>query len=136
MTYYSFENQSSGSICIDKNCIKRANFGFIHNSQATYCATHKKDGMENIKRKQCRGEGCKTAPTFNYPYLKDCIYCTKCKYSHTYTIYAAMYIMYIYIYIYIYICIGVRETLARAHCRIQCSDHAHVRLSMCCPRIG
>jgi len=41
-----------------KECSKDASFGYREDLKRLYCNSHKKDGMENLKFKRCKQDGC------------------------------------------------------------------------------
>jgi hypothetical protein len=54
-------------------CNKRPNFNVEGSTKALYCATHKKEGMVNIKNKTCID--CKKQPVFNVEGSTKALYC-------------------------------------------------------------
>ena len=60
-------------MCKEKDCEKRPNFNFEGEKTALYCATHKKEGMINVKDKTCLD--CKKRPNFNFEGEKTALYC-------------------------------------------------------------
>ena len=65
--------------CIDKNCMKRASFNILCETNALYCSNHKKENMINIKSKRCTEDCCMKMPTFNLPSKSSALYCLEHK---------------------------------------------------------
>jgi hypothetical protein len=52
--------------CIFDDCKKWVGYGYPLDPRATYCATHKQDGMEDIVNKRCLHDGCKTISVYGH----------------------------------------------------------------------
>jgi G:T-mismatch repair DNA endonuclease (very short patch repair protein) len=61
--------------CIFDDCEKRPGYGNPLDKSATYCSTHKQDGMENIVSKRCLHDGCTIQPSYGHPLDKSATYC-------------------------------------------------------------
>ncbi len=59
--------------CIHPNCKVQPNYNMEGETKALYCATHKLDGMVNVKDKTCKNEWCLTLVTEKYEGY--CMYC-------------------------------------------------------------
>jgi len=63
------EDKKTSRSCKEDGCEKRASYGTI-NEKAEYCATHKEEGMVDVKHKRCEGKNadgtpCTTQPAFD-----------------------------------------------------------------------
>ena len=67
------------NICIHLECKTIPVFNTEGNKNALYCASHKKDGMIDIKNKTCIYPDCKTLPNYNIAGIKNALYCAKHK---------------------------------------------------------
>ena len=56
--------------CVHDNCFKRAWYNFESEINPLYCGIHKKEGMENVKVKKCKGDKCNKYPSYNFEGLK------------------------------------------------------------------
>ena len=63
-------------MCVYDGCKTRPAFNYEGETKALYCATHKKEGMRDIKNQTCFHEGCKKQPAFNYEGETKGLYCT------------------------------------------------------------
>ena len=61
------------SSCNHPNCKTRPNYNYEGETKALYCATHKLDGMINVKHKSCNNEWCHTIVSEKYDGY--CLYC-------------------------------------------------------------
>ena len=52
-------------MCIHPNCKTIPNYNVEGEIKALYCATHKLDGMVNVKAKTCIHQNCKGQPNYN-----------------------------------------------------------------------
>jgi hypothetical protein len=63
-------------MCIHEGCKTQPCYNIEGETKALYCLTHKKDGMVDVKHKNCNEEGCKTRPTYNVEGQTKAIYCS------------------------------------------------------------
>jgi hypothetical protein len=61
--------------CIHDDCDIMPGYGNPLDKRATYCVTHKKDGMEDIRSKRCLHDGCTKGPSYGHPFDKMRTYC-------------------------------------------------------------
>ena len=61
--------------CEFDGCEKIPNYNFKGETKARFCASHKEDGMLDIKHKMCEFDGCETRANFGLPGNKA----TRCK---------------------------------------------------------
>ena len=61
--------------CNHPDCKTLPNYNYKGETKAIYCATHKLDGMINVKNKSCNHPDCKTRPNYNYEGETKAIYC-------------------------------------------------------------
>jgi hypothetical protein len=62
-------------MCIHPNCTKESSYGVLGESKRLYCATHKLDGMINLKNKYCIYPNCKIRPSYNLEGENKALYC-------------------------------------------------------------
>ena len=62
--------------CNHPDCKTIPIYNYEGETKAIYCATHKLDGMIDVKHKSCNHPNCKTRPTYNYEGETKAIYCT------------------------------------------------------------
>ena len=65
--------------CCEEDCGKRAIYNFQGEKTALYCASHKIDGMINLKSKKCCQEDCEKLASCNFPGEKTRLYCASHK---------------------------------------------------------
>ena len=61
--------------CNHPDCKTRPIYNYEGETKAIYCATHKLDGMINVKNKSCNHPNCKIIPVYNYEGKTKAIYC-------------------------------------------------------------
>jgi hypothetical protein len=61
--------------CLHDDCGTIPVFGNPFDKTATYCVTHKQDGMEDIVNKRCLHDGCTTRPSYGHPLDPSATYC-------------------------------------------------------------
>ena len=61
--------------CIYEGCNTQPSFNMEGETNALYCAIHKKEKMIDIKSKKCIYDGCKTIPVFNVEGEINALYC-------------------------------------------------------------
>ena len=66
-------------MCQQEGCQTRPVFNYADQTNALYCAQHKKENMVNVKSKMCQQEGCQTIPNFNYADQTNGLYCAQHK---------------------------------------------------------
>ena len=64
-----------GKTCIHENCKTRSSYNSPGEKKPLYCATHKLEGMVDVKHKTCIYENCKLQPSYNSPGEKMRLYC-------------------------------------------------------------
>ena len=64
------------SCCETAGCITRPTFNVEGSRVARFCATHKLDGMVNVKSKRCETAGCGKQPAFNIEGTLVARFCT------------------------------------------------------------
>jgi len=62
-------------MCIYDGCKKQPSFNIEGQTKALYCATHKKEGMIDVKNKSCIHDGCNRRPNYNFKGYPRAIYC-------------------------------------------------------------
>jgi hypothetical protein len=62
-------------MCNEIGCKTRPTYNLEGETTPLYCATHKKEGMVNVKDKMCDELGCKILPTFNLEGETTPLYC-------------------------------------------------------------
>jgi hypothetical protein len=67
------------SLCQECNCKISSVFNYCDEEKSKFCASHKLEGMINIKTNKCKELNCKTIPVFNYQNEITAIYCNKHK---------------------------------------------------------
>jgi len=65
--------------CAHEGCKKGPSFGNEGDLVASYCATHKLEGMVNVVSKRCAHEGCKKIPSFGNEGDLIALYCASHK---------------------------------------------------------
>ena len=65
--------------CLKDGCNIQPSCGLPKDTKATYCATHKLDGMIDIVSKRCLKDGCNVRPNFGYTKDRKRLYCAKHK---------------------------------------------------------
>ena len=63
-------------MCIYEGCKVRPVYNTAGETKGLYCATHKLEGMVDIKNKTCIHEGCKILPVYNTAGESKALYCT------------------------------------------------------------
>jgi len=66
-------------MCIYPECKKESSYGIEGKTKRLYCASHKLDGMVNLKQKNCIHSNCKIRPSYNLEGETKAIYCLKHK---------------------------------------------------------
>ena len=66
-------------MCKNNGCKIRPFFNKEGESKALYCASHKLEGMVDVKNKTCIYEGCKVRPTYNKECESKALYCASHK---------------------------------------------------------
>jgi hypothetical protein len=66
-------------MCIYPDCKTIPNFNADGEKKALYCATHKLDGMVDVKNKTCIHPHCKVRPNYNADGEKKALYCSEHK---------------------------------------------------------
>jgi hypothetical protein len=62
--------------CLENGCnIKQPIYNYEGETYSIYCATHKKDGMVDVKHKKCLENTCNIIPSYNYEGEKKGQYC-------------------------------------------------------------
>ena len=62
-------------MCIHPNCKVQPGYNAEGETKALYCATHKLDGMVDVKAKTCIYPNCKTRPSYNAEGEAKALYC-------------------------------------------------------------
>jgi len=62
-------------MCIYPDCKTSATYNFQGQTKRLYCATHKLDGMVNLKNKLCIHPNCKIRPSYNLEVETKALYC-------------------------------------------------------------
>ena len=62
-------------ICIHPNCKVRPSYNVEWETKALYCATHKLDGMVDVKNETCIHPNCKVQPSYNVEGETKALYC-------------------------------------------------------------
>ena len=60
----SFRSRDGGKC---QKCDKRPIYNSLGEKQGAFCATHKLEGMVDVKNKSCEKNGCRKQPTYNLP---------------------------------------------------------------------
>ena len=55
--------------CNHPDCKTLPIYNYEGETKAIYCATHKLDGMIDVKNKSCNHPDCKTQPIYNYKWV-------------------------------------------------------------------
>jgi len=63
-------------MCIYPNCNVRSNYNIDGETKALYCATHKLNGMVDVKNKTCIYPNCKVQPNYNINGETKGLYCS------------------------------------------------------------
>ena len=66
-------------MCKKELCKKQPNFNSMGETKPLYCATHKLEGMVNVRHKTCIYPDCKTLPSYNNKEETKYLYCAKHK---------------------------------------------------------
>jgi hypothetical protein len=66
-------------ICVHPDCKTQPIYNIEREKKGLYCATHKLEGMVDVKTKTCMHSGCKTRPNYNVEGETTALYCVKHK---------------------------------------------------------